>query len=196
MKSTDKTWLTRETWWRIEERKTIKLKILNKKSKRIQERLHKVYSSKDKEIKRSARHDKRAYVDKLAEKAETAAQKGELNTVYRITTQLCRHTKVAASIVKDKNGNALTTEPMQAKRWAEHFTEFLNTEAPTITADPPAPHDDMDITTGVPTLQVVTHAINQMKTGKSTGTDNICIELLKTDVITAGNVFTDLFSDI
>ena len=35
-----------------------------------------------------------------------------------------------------------------------------------------------------------------MKTGKSPGTDNICIELLKTDVITAGNVFTDLFSDI
>ena len=26
--------------------------------------------------------------------------------------------------------------------------------------------------------------------------DNMCIKLLKTDVITAGNVFTDLFSDI
>ena len=48
------------------ERKTIKSKILNTKSKRIQERLQKEYSSKDKEIKRSARQDKRAYVDKLA----------------------------------------------------------------------------------------------------------------------------------
>ena len=85
---------------------------------------------------------------------------------------------------------------MQAKRWAEHFTEVLNTEAPTITADPPAPNDDLDIATGIPTLQEVTHAIKQMKPGKSPGTDNICIELLKTDVITAGNVFTDLFSDI
>ena len=35
-----------------------------------------------------------------------------------------------------------------------------------------------------------------MKTGKSPGIDNICIELLKTDVITAGNIFTGLFSDI
>ena len=196
LKSTDKTWLTRETWKRIEERKTIKSKILNTKSKRMQERLQKEYSSKDKEIKRSARQDKRAYVDKLAEKAETAAQKSELSTVYRITKQLCRHTKVAASIVKDKDGNALTTEQMQAKRWAEHFTEVLNTEAPTITADPPAPNDDLDIATGVPTLQEVTHAIKQMKTGKSPGIDNICIELLKTDVITAGNIFTGLFSDI
>ena len=88
------------------------------------------------------------------------------------------------------------TEQIQAKRWAEHFTEVLNTEAPTITADPPAPNDDLDIATGVPTLQEVTHAIKQMKTGKSPAIDNICIELLKTDVITAGNVFTDLFSDI
>ena len=127
---------------------------------------------------------------------ETAEQKGELSTVYRITKQLCRHTKVAASIVKDKDGSALTTKQMQTKRWAEHFTEVLNTEEPTITADPPAPNDDLDISTGVPTLQEVTHAIEQMKTGKSPGTDNICIELLKTDVITAGNVFTDLFSDI
>ena len=71
-----------------------------------------------------------------------------------------------------KDGNALTTEQMQAKRWAEHFPEVLNAEAPTISADP------------------------QMKTGKSPGPNNICIELLKTDVITAGNVFTDLFSDI
>ena len=167
LKSTDKTWLTRETWRRIEERKTIKSKILNTKSKRIQERLQKEYSSKDKEIKRSARQDKRAYIDKLPEKAETAAQKGELSTVYRITKQLCRHTKVAASIVKDKDGNALTTEQMQAKRWAEHFTE-----------DPPATNDDLDIATGVPTLQEVIHAIKKMKTGKSPGTDNICIELL------------------
>ena len=79
---------------------------------------------------------------------------------------------------------------------AEHFTDVLNTEAPTITAHPPAPNDDLDITTGVPKLQEVAHAIKQMKTGKCPGTDNICIELLKTDVITAGNIFTDLFSDI
>ena len=85
---------------------------------------------------------------------------------------------------------------MQAKRWAEHFTEVLNTEAATITADPPAPNDDLDIATGVPILQGVTHAIKQMKTGKSPGIDNICIELLKTDAITAGNIFTGLFNDI
>ena len=120
----------------------------------------------------------------LHKKPETVAQKGELSTVYRITKQLFRHTKVAASIVKDKDGNILTTEQMQAKRWAEHFTEVLNTEASTITADPPAPNDDLDIAIGVQAPQKVTHAIKQMKTGKSPETDNICIELLETYVIT------------
>ena len=66
---------------------------------------------------------------------------------------------------------------MQAKRWTEHFTEVLNTEAPTITADPPAPNDDLDIATGVPTLQEVTHDIKQMKTGKSPGTVNISLAI-------------------
>ena len=116
-------------------------------------------------------------LDRTREPTLTSLQKTvALGTVYRITKQLCRHTKVSASIVKDKDGNALTNKQMQAKQWAEHFTEVLNTEAPTITADPPAPNDDLCIATGVPTLQEVTQAIKQMETGKSRGTDNICIE--------------------
>ena len=78
LKSTDKTWLTRETWRRIEERKTIKSTILNTKSKRIQERVQKECTNKDKEIKRSARQDKRAYVDKLAEKRKLRRRKVNL----------------------------------------------------------------------------------------------------------------------
>ena len=68
MKSIDQTWLSTDTWRRIEERKTIKSKILNTKSKIIQERLQLEYSIKDKEIKKSARHNKKAYVDNIAMK--------------------------------------------------------------------------------------------------------------------------------
>ena len=35
-----------------------------------------------------------------------------------------------------------------------------------------------------------------MKPGKAPGTDNICTEMLKTDIHFAGRVFTDLFGDI
>ena len=74
-----------------------------------QERLQLEYSIKDKEIKKSARH-KRAHVDNIAMNVETAAERGEISTVYRLTKQLCRHTKTSVSIVKDKEGNHLTTE--------------------------------------------------------------------------------------
>ena len=80
LRSTDKTWLSIDTRRRIEERKTIKSKILNTKSKRIQERLQSVYIIKDKEIEKSARHDKRAHVYNIAMKVETAAKREEMST--------------------------------------------------------------------------------------------------------------------
>ena len=196
LRGTDKTWLSTDTWRRIEERKSIKSKIINTKSKIIQERLQLEYSIKDKEIKKSARHDKRAYVDNIAIKVETAAERGETSTFYRLTKQLCRHTQASVSMVKDKEGNPLTTKETQAKRWVDHFSEVLNRESDTITADHPTPNDDLDIATGVPTLQEVTHAIQQMKSGKAPGTDNICTEMLKIDIYFAGRVFTNPFRDI
>ena len=43
------------------------------------------------------------------------------------------------------------------------------------------PNDDIDIAIGVPTLQEVTQAIQQMNPGKAPGTDNTCTEMLKTN---------------
>ena len=34
---------------------------------------------------------------------------------------LCRHTQASVSIANDKEGNPLTTEETEAKRWVEHF---------------------------------------------------------------------------
>ena len=77
LRSTDKTWLFTDTLKRIEERKTIKSKVINTKSKRIHERLQLEYNINDKEIKKSARHDKRAYVDNIATNVETNAERGK-----------------------------------------------------------------------------------------------------------------------
>ena len=46
----NKDWLTSETWQKIEERKTIKLKSVNAKSKRLQDQLQVTYRAKDKEV--------------------------------------------------------------------------------------------------------------------------------------------------
>ena len=172
---------------------------LNKK-----EQLQLEYSIKDKGIKKSARNDKKAHVENIATKVQTSAEKGEISTVYRLTKQLCSHTQASVSIVKYKEGSPLTTEETQANRWVEHFSKVLNRESVTITADtkpqppthPHTPNDDLDIPTGVPTLQEVIHAIQQMKSGQAPGTDNIYTEMLKTYIHFAGRVFADLFGDI
>ncbi|CAG2188490.1 unnamed protein product [Mytilus edulis] len=64
----NKDWLTSETWQKNEERKTIKQKSVNAKSKRLQDQLQVTYRAKDKEVKRSARKDKRQYLEDLAKK--------------------------------------------------------------------------------------------------------------------------------
>ena len=85
----EKKWLSQDTRKTIKERTKLKGKVLNTKSPRLKENLQKAYSEKDKEVKRSARKDKRAYIDKLADDEEKAASKGDLNTVYKISKDLC-----------------------------------------------------------------------------------------------------------
>ena len=73
---------------KINERRKAKDNLLNAKSPRLTQRAKEEYKIKDKEVKRNARRDKRVFVAKLANEAETAATKGDLNTVYKITKQL------------------------------------------------------------------------------------------------------------
>ena len=66
--------------------------------------------SKDKNIKRSARSDKRSYIEELVDKAEQAATKGEMSVVYKMTERICCNNINQSARVKDTNGKALTTE--------------------------------------------------------------------------------------
>ena len=52
-------------------------------------------------------------------------QRGEMSTVYRLTKPLCRQIDGSLSIVNHKEGNPMTAEDIQAKRWVEHFSEVL-----------------------------------------------------------------------
>ena len=125
-----KEWLTQETWKKIEERKQLKIKMLSTKSTRLQQQVQKAYKGKDEEVKKSARNDKRAYVEGLAAEAESAAARGELITVYKITKRLCGNYTTHSAPVKGKDGSIITTEREQADRWVEYLCEVLNHPQP------------------------------------------------------------------
>ena len=57
------------------------MKMLNAKSSKQIERTQQEYKNKDKKVKRSARKDKRNFIENLASEEEEAAEKREFGTV-------------------------------------------------------------------------------------------------------------------
>ena len=154
-----------ETWKKIEERKQLKIKMLSTKSAILQQQVQEAYKGKDKEVKKSAWNDKRAYVEGLAAEAESAAARGELSTVYKITKRLCGNYITHSAPVKGKYGSTITTELEQADRWVEYFCEVLNHPQPDEPTDPPPPPvpDDLNIDTSPPTEAEVRNVIKAME---------------------------------
>ena len=88
------------------------------------------------EVKKSARSDKRSFVEGLATEAECAAARGELSTVHKITRRLCGNYTNHSASVKGNDGSTIL-QPNVADRWVEHFYEVLNHPQPDEPADPP-----------------------------------------------------------
>ena len=65
-KKQDKDWIQKETLDKIGERKELKKKTMDEKDENERKRLEREYQDKDREVKRSARNDKRTYINQLA----------------------------------------------------------------------------------------------------------------------------------
>ena len=73
------------------------------------------------QVKKSARMDKRNFIEGLAQEAEDAASKGDMNEVYRITRKLSWKQNISHHQVHSKDRKVLTAEDEQLKRWREHL---------------------------------------------------------------------------
>ena len=166
------------------------------KSPRLLERIQEAYKEKDRQVKKSAKRDKRAFVEDMADKAEQAAARGEMSTIYNITKKLSGKYTSQSAPVKDKDGNILRTEQEQTARWAQHFREVLNCPAPVDPANPQPSEHVLNIDTSPPTIEEVKLAIKAMKGGKAAGIDSIQSEMLKADLNTSSKVLTGLFRNI
>ena len=93
------------------------------------------YTRMDREVKKNFKKDKRAYTEHLAKEAETACGKRDIQSLYNITRQLSGRPLITNSPVKDSNGNVISKNEEQLKRWKEHFQEVLNRPPPIITPD-------------------------------------------------------------
>ena len=129
-----KEWISDNTWQIIEERKAAKQSMLSGTAEQ-KAQASEIYREKNREVKKKVRKDKRDYTYSLAREAQTAAEKGDTRTVYKITKRLTGGLINKTTTVKDKNGNVLMKEENQLERWAEHIKEILNRPEPEVDAE-------------------------------------------------------------
>ena len=83
-KKKNQEWISAESWKLVDERRTVKAKIVCTRSERMKKKFRQEYSEKDKSVKRSMKKDKRDWLDRSASDAETAANSGNMKGVYDI----------------------------------------------------------------------------------------------------------------
>ena len=68
---------------------------------------------------------------KAREVAKKAAQKGEQKNVYSVTKLISgKYSGNGNDLIRDKQGQLLTSEKDQEAQWVEHFKKVLNRPAP------------------------------------------------------------------
>lgn len=197
-----KPWMSNRSWKLIDERKALKKRIEGSQSQRIKGKLRQNYRSKDREVKKSVRRDKREWAESLALEAENAAQMGRMKTVYDITKKLSNEKRKVMESVRDKAGHLITEELQIRSRWKEHFEEILNRPEPEYPVE--QPNEDeisevserIDCRTDYISIGEIRRAMGDMKNKKAPGRDGITIELLKADNILTESILKELFEMI
>nr|KAG5702316.1 hypothetical protein BaRGS_002983 [Batillaria attramentaria] len=97
-----KEWLTSDTWDLITERKRLKDLINHTDDQDDNRDLQAQYWDVNRQVKRSARNDKRNFINDLTEEAETAAGQRNMKRLYEITRTLSGKNNNPTRPVKDK----------------------------------------------------------------------------------------------
>ena len=79
---------------------------------RVKARVREECRQKDKKVNRSITHDKRPFINDLAEEAERAANSGQMKEVYDITEIMCNEPSRNMDIVKWKMGKKYSAKSM------------------------------------------------------------------------------------
>ena len=97
--------ISNESWKLEDERRQLKEKTNNSRSKRAKNSLNVEYSDKYKKIKKSLTNDKMQCTDSLI--GEVAIT-GMMKTVYEVTRTICNEKQKPPQIIKDMSGNLLS----------------------------------------------------------------------------------------
>ncbi|VDP83344.1 unnamed protein product [Schistosoma mattheei] len=160
-----KEWITVDTLDKIQEKRNKKVAINTSRTRAEKAKAQAQYTEVNKKVKRSISK----YVEDLVMTVEKAAREGNMRQLYDMTKKLSGNHREPERPVKSKEGKVITNIEEQRNRWVEHFKELLNRQAllnpPNIEAAPTDPAIDV----GPPTVEQISMAIRQIKSGKAAG---------------------------
>ena len=192
-----KPWISDHTWKLIEERRIMKQRMIaNSSNQGYENPFIATYRRKNKEVKASAKKDKKKFLEDKATEAQKAATAGDSKTLYRITRELTRPPTSQPPVVKDKEGKVLSREDDQRARWAEHFKTVLNRPDPIRTAQIDARSRNLEMKRGTITCLEIENAIRKSKNNKAPGEDRITADMLKADPQLSAKCLVSLFNKI
>lgn len=186
----------KETWWWNEEvQESIRKKGLAKRkwdSQRDEESRQEYKEWRRKAKREVAKAKKKAY-DELYEKLDT--KEGEKD-LYRLARQRDRAGKdvLQVRVIKDANGNVLTSEESVLRRWMEYFEELMNEENERERRLEEVEIVNLEV--GWISKDEVRTAMKRMKSGKAVGPDGIPVEAWKCLGEMAVGLLTRLFNKI
>ncbi|VDP50246.1 unnamed protein product [Schistosoma curassoni] len=154
------------------------------------------YTEINKQVKRSIRTDKRKYVKDLATTVEKAAREGNIRQLHDTTKKLSGNHRKPERPVKSKEGEVIINIEEQQNRWVEHSKKHLNQSAPLNPPNIEVAPTDLPISVGPSTIEEISMAIRQIKSGKAAGPNNIPAEALKADVAVTARILHILFNKI
>ena len=111
------------------------------------------------EPSRTARADKRDFVETLAAEAEEAAVHGNMKDLYNTTNKLSGKFTRPERPVKDKHERAIQSEEGQKNTWLEHLKVLLNRPAPRDSPDIQAAESDLPINSLMPRIDLVSRKL-------------------------------------
>ncbi|VDP68181.1 unnamed protein product [Schistosoma mattheei] len=119
-----------------------------------------------------------------------------MRELYDTTEKLSENHRNPERPVKSKEGKVVTNIEEQRNRWVEHFKGLLDQPAPLNTPNIEAAPTDLPINVGPPTIDEISMATRQIKSGKAAGPDNIPSQALKADVAVTASILHILISKI
>ena len=137
--------------------------------------------TKNREVKRRAREDKRIWLEQMGNELQKYTDNGRTRELYQTAKKITNKRRRQIAVVKNKRGEIVKDKNARLEKWAEHFEEVQVREAST------NPIDENEVETGeisemdTPEIREakVRQALKKTKSGRTPIIDGIPAELYK-----------------